>query len=133
MPRHRTPLAKAVLTGADRKNPQRYRDRSGPALSGRPIGQAPAYLSPLARAAWRRFTAELPWLVHEDRAALELACELRGRLADTGQHVTAALLGAYRGALVSLGATPVDRAKIHHGGHEEQSDPFAAFTRSFRS
>lgn len=133
MPRHRTPLAKAALTGADRKNPQRYRDRSGPELSGRPIGQAPDYLSPSARAAWRRFTAELPWLVHEDRAALELACELRGRLADSGQQITAALLGAYRGALVSLGATPVDRAKVSRGRKEERDDPFAAFTRGIQA
>lgn len=133
MPRARTPLAKAILTGADRKNPQRYRGRTGPVLSGRTIGRAPTYLSGAARTAWCEFAAELPWLVHEDRPILELACELRGRLADSGGEVTAAMLGAYRSALVSLGATPVDRNKISYGHEEELNDPFAEFTRSIHA
>ncbi|MDT6940722.1 hypothetical protein RI570_11245 [Brucella pseudogrignonensis] len=37
MPRPQTPLAKAALTGADKKDPQRYRDRSNPKASGRGI------------------------------------------------------------------------------------------------
>lgn len=130
MSRARTPLAKAILTGADRKNPQRYRGRSGPVLSGRSIGRAPTYLSGAARTAWREFAAELPWLVHEDRPILELACELRGRLADSGGEVTAAMLGAYRSALVSLGATPVDRSRVATDAKTDGEDPFAEFERA---
>ena len=130
MPRARTPLAKAILTGADRKNPQRYRGRSGPVLNGRSIGQAPTYLSGAARTAWREFAAELPWLVHEDRPIVELACELRGRLADSGGEVTAAMLGAYRSALISLGATPIDRARVAIGADDNGDDPFATFDRA---
>lgn len=76
---------------------------------------------------WRAFAAELPWLVFEDRAILELAAELRGRVASDGGDATAALLGAYRGALVSLAATPVDRGRVTPAAEGAPGDPFVAF------
>ncbi len=125
MPRPRTPLAKARLTGAAAKHPERYRARSEPASSGRGIGKPPAYLPESARKAWATFADELPWLTFEDRAALEAASLMRGRIADDPAGVTAALFGQYRLALASLGGTPVDRTKITQPAPDDDSDPFA--------
>ena len=125
MPRPRTPLAKAKLTGAGQKNPQRFKARSEPSLSGRGIGEPPAYLPQAARTAWATFADELPWLTHEDRAALEGAALMRGRIVDDPESVTAALFGQYRLALAALGATPVDRSKVsHHLADDDGDDPF---------
>ena len=125
MPRPRTPLAKAKLTGAAEKHPERYRARSEPAASGRGIGKPPAYLPESARKAWATFADELPWLQHEDRAALEAASLMRGRIADDPTGVTAALFGQYRLSLASLGATPVDRSKVAQPAPDDDADPFA--------
>ena len=129
MARPRTPIAKAKLTGAAAKNPQRYRDRAGPALSGRPVGGPPEYLKTDAAASWRLFADELPWLIHEDRAALEAASLARAALqaaARKDEAVSAAFIGAYRGMLSALGATPTDRSKIP-AVTDDEDDPFAIF------
>lgn len=128
MSRHRTPLSKARLTGADRKNPQRYRDRAEPTLSSRPLGDAPSYLPPRARAAWRAFEAELGWLAHEDRPIIEVAATLRAKIAESGPATTTAMLAAYKGTLASLGATPTDRSRICAHRAEPEDNPFAAFS-----
>ena len=125
MPRPRTPLAKAKLTGAAEKHPERYKARSEPAASGRGIGKPPAYLPEPARKAWQTFADELPWLQHEDRAALEAASLMRGRITDDPAGVTAALFGQYRLSLASLGATPVDRSKVAQPAPDDADDPFA--------
>ena len=125
MPRPRTPLAKAKLTGADRQNPKRFASRGDPAASGRDIGGAPAYLPASAQRAWATFTDELPWLQHEDRAALEIAATMRARIHDDPANVPAALFGQYRLALSALGATPVDRSKVNHTPpDDDDADPF---------
>ena len=125
MPRPRTPLAKARLTGAAAKHPERYKARSEPASSGRGIGKPPAYLPASACNAWATFADELPWLTFEDRAALEAASLMRGRIADDPAGATAALFGQYRLALASLGATPVDRSKVAQPAPDDADDPFA--------
>ena len=125
MPRPRTPLAKARLTGAAAKHPERYKARSEPASSGRDIGKPPAYLPASACKAWATFAEELPWLQHEDRAALEAASLMRGRIMDSPADATAALFGQYRLSLASLGATPVDRSKVAQPAPDDDADPFA--------
>lgn len=125
MPRPRTPISKARLTGAAEKDPARFRARSEPATSGRGIGRPPAYLPASARKAWATFTDELSWLTYEDRAALEAASLMRGRITDDPAGATAALFGQYRLALASLGATPVDRSKVAQPAPDDADDPFA--------
>ena len=127
MPRPRTPLAKARLTGADRKNPSRFTARNEPAPSRRDIGRPPAYLPASAKKAWATFTDELPWLTFEDRAALEVASLIRGRIADDADTITAALFGQYRLALAAMGATPVDRSKVAHPAPDAGGDEFERF------
>lgn len=128
MPRPRNPLAKAVLTGADRKDPQRYRGRAEPAASGRPLGPPPGYLPATAMEAWATFADELGLLVHEDRAALEVASLTRARIMAGGtDDLPAAFFAAYRSTLAALGATPTDRSRVHRPQEGDEHDPFASF------
>lgn len=128
MPRPQTPLAKAALTGADKKDPQRFRSRSEPKASGRPLGKPPVYLPPTAKKAWATFADELPWLTFEDRGAVEIVCLMRAQIMDgLTADLPASFFGNYRMALSSLGATPVDRTKVYQPPQDEEDDPFADF------
>ena len=128
MPRPQTPLAKAALTGADKKDPQRFRNRSAPKASGRSLGKPPAYLPPTAKKAWATFADELSWLTFEDRGAVEIVCLMRAQIMDgLTAELPASFFGNYRMALSSLGATPVDRTKVYQPPQDEEDDPFAAF------
>ena len=127
MARPRTPLAKARLTGADRKDPGRYRSRAEPAASGRALGAPPGYLPVTAKRAWATFADELGWLVHEDRAAVEVASLMRARVMAGGtDDLPAAFWAAYRSTLAALGATPTDRSRVHQPQEEDEHDPFAS-------
>lgn len=130
MPRPRQPLAKARLTGADRKHPERFRARAEPAASGQRVGSPPAYLNADAKAAWKELVRDLGWLSREDRHAVEVAALSVSALRMTvkaGEAPTAALISASRQALAALGATPADRSKIHVTDDGDQDDPFAKF------
>lgn len=128
MARPQTPLAKAALTGADKKDPQRYRDRKEPKTSGRNLGKPPAYLPVTAKKAWATFADELPWLTYEDRGAVEIVSLMRAQIMDgLPADMPASFFGNYRMALSSLGATPVDRSKVYQAPEEQEDDPFAAF------
>lgn len=129
MPRPQTPLAKAALTGADKNHPERFRARKQPELSGNGPGKPPSYLPAKAKTAWSTFVKELGWLVQEDRPLLEAAALARARIMSGDPDLPASFFGNYRMMLSSLGATPVDRAKVSQGGEDEPDDPFAAFDR----
>jgi len=125
MPRPQTPLAKAALTGADKKDPQRFRNRSKPKLTGRGVGSPPDYLPDTAKVAWETFKDELPWLTHEDRGAVEIVSLMRAYIMDGNTaDLPASFFGNYRMALSSLGATPVDRGKVFQGAQDDEEDPF---------
>lgn len=131
MARPRTPTAKAALTGADKINPGRFKPRSEPRASGRDLGQPPDYLPDTARKAWATFADELPWLTYEDRGAVEIVALMRAHIMDgLTADLPASFFGNYRMALSSLGATPVDRTKVHQPTREEEDDPFAGFGRA---
>ena len=124
MARMKNPLAKARLTGADRKDPQRYRHRSEPDGGG-PIGDPPSYLTADAKKVWKLFVLELPWLKRSDRAALEAISTLRARIMMGGEPPTAAMIRELRASLSSLGATPVSRQNVAHRPDDHMPDPFA--------
>lgn len=126
MGRHRTPLAKAKLTGADRKHPDRYRGRSEPDGGG-PVGAPPSYLDADAKRFWRIFTGELPWLQKSDRAILASASILRAQVIAASNGATGALVREYRSTLACLGATPTGRQRISMPSEPDQNDPWAAF------
>lgn len=79
MARHRTPLAKAVVSGATINHPERFRNRRAP-KGMRPLGEPYANMTEAERVYWSDFAADLPWLHAGHRVLLRLACHLAARL-----------------------------------------------------
>lgn len=130
MPRQQTPLARAKLTGADAKNPQRFRNRSDPTTSKAPVGNPPAYLAKEAKAVWRDLACNLGWLVKEDRFALESACLAIAQVRTmhrAGDPITGAMFAAMNVAIGKLGASPTDRSKVFQEPDDDDDDEFAQF------
>lgn len=125
MPRPKTPIAKAKLTGAYDKHPERYRGRNEPQGLGE-LGDPPEYLSEPEKAAWIAFADELPWLVVSDRALLESACKLRALIRQP-DDVTAALMRELRLHVSALGGCPTNRSNISMPEEQSGDNPFNKF------
>lgn len=122
--RPRSPLAAAKATGADAKNPQRYRERTEPKVA--PIGAAPRHLPPEVKAQWDCLVSEIPWLGASDRTILESAARLRAL--QVAGELPASLYGELRQTLNALGATPAARSKVAAPKDDDgQPDPAAEF------
>ena len=124
MPNHRTPLAKAEVSGADTKHPGRFKDRKSPKRV-RPIGEPYARMTEAQRVCWEEFKSELPWLNSGHRTILRMACILAARM-DTDPEFGVQATQALSSILSKLGATPVDETKVNHGDEEEE-DPADEF------
>lgn len=125
MARRKTPLAKAALTGALNKHPERYKGINEPTGMGE-LGGPPDYLSEAEKAVWAIFADELPWLVSSDRALLESACRLRAGV-QAGTDVTAAHIRELRMHLTALGATPTSRHGVQSPQDPDEDDPWTQF------
>jgi hypothetical protein len=90
-----------------------------------PLGEPSPHLTPMQRAAWFSFAAEIPWLAESDRSILELACHVRGRLM-AGEDLNAPLLTVLRQTLSAWGATPADRSRIS-AAKKPDDDPASIF------
>jgi hypothetical protein len=119
----RKSLAHLKAMGADIANPHRFTSRAEPKVI--PLGEPSPHLGANGRVAWFAFKSELPWLGESDRAIMEVACHVRGRLID-GADMTAAELTLLRQTLSTLGATPADRSRITTA-EEQTQDPLADF------
>jgi len=130
MPTPPNSLAKARLTGADKQNPQRYRNRSEPNSSGQPVGDPHAYMTKTSKDVWRDLAGNLGWLECEDRLALEVASVAIGQIRDlvnANELVPSSLLSAANTAVGKLGATPTDRQKVMIPAKETEYNPFDQF------
>jgi phage terminase small subunit len=133
MPNHRTPLAKAKLTGTDKKHPDRFGDRTEPELSGDKLGPAPEWFDAVSQQVWHEFAQDIPWLVREDRAAVTTAVLAQAQIriaVAVGAPIKSAMLMAANTALAKLGATPVDRTKVHQPKEPDvgdENDPWSKF------
>jgi hypothetical protein len=120
----RDPAAKFKAKGSHLKNPARYKNRVEPATL--PLGEPSPHLNASSRVAWFAFASEIPWLAESDRAILEVACQVRGKLM-AGEDLNAPLLTVLRQCLSSLGATPADRSRIMAAEEKDADDPTAVF------
>lgn len=123
MAANRIPALKAQVSGAAIKNAGRFKDRKHP--DARPIGEPFARMNDLQREAWDQFRDELPWLNNSHRALLEVAANIRARLA-CGDEVGINVLQTYSAILSKLAATPVDETKVSYGD-ESDDDPSDKF------
>jgi hypothetical protein len=121
MPAHRLPAVKAKITGAAARSPGRHAGRADPKV--KPIGAAPAHLSPHGKTAWALFVCELPWLVASDAAMLEVASMVRGEML-AGDLPGVTKLSMYQSVLGKLGASPTDRTKVTMPDDDEKEDEF---------
>lgn len=122
MPRPRLTQHQAAVTGADRKDPQRFKNRATPTTQ--PLGEPPERLSEPVRAAWLDLAADLPWLARSDRKMLELTAQLS--VMAQAPDAPVSVFAQMRLCLSSLAATPVDRSKIAVADDDDK-DPLAEF------
>ena len=124
MANHRTPTEKANATGAAKNHPARFRGRAAP--PNKRLGRPSRHLSGNAVVAWEAFLAEIPWLMEGDRAVVEMAAIMRGKLLD-GEDIGVTAIGLYRQMIKDMGGTPVDRTRITAPDEGDQGDPAAAY------
>jgi hypothetical protein len=122
MARNRTPNAKAAVSGAALKNPQRYRDRTVHHLGG--IGEPFEKMTPYQVEAWHELRRDLPWLRVNHRQIVHLACVLIAQMRESELGVAG--MHALSSILSKLGATPVDESRVRAGGDDE-GDPADRF------
>lgn len=117
----RQPVAKAKMTGAAAKNPGRHAERSQPSVAG--LGKPSPFLDAHGKQAWEGFKRELPWLAESDRAMVEIAAHVRGRLL-AGEDVGVTALSMLQSVLSKMGASPADRSKVMVPDDEAEEDEF---------
>jgi hypothetical protein len=123
MPRRRMPKEQAEATGAAKRNPGRFANRSTPV--GDPLGEASGWMSKEQAAVWERFRAEFSWLQESDRCLVEIATFLRAKVL-AGEDIGAAGLAQLRLCVSSMGGTPGDRARLTLA-EEREPDPIDRF------
>lgn len=123
MPNPRTPAAKARVSGAAVAQPGRHKKRSEPKVSG--LGPPSPFLDAFGVKAWEGFRRELPWLAESDRALVEIASSVRGRLL-AGEDVGITALSMLQSILSKMGASPADRTKVSVSD-EDEGDPTDAY------
>jgi hypothetical protein len=124
MARPRTPRAKAADEASDKKNPQRFKNRTDAKADG-PLGNPPAWLKDTpelkAKAAWKLFEKELPWLNQSHRTLVGMAANIQGRIM-AGQEVGVQAMNLLRQMLGQMGATPADASKVATGDDGDEKD-----------
>lgn len=126
MPTPRLPAAKAQVSGAAAKNPQRYRDKKPPKRT-RPLGEPYATMTDAQKAAWADIAKEAYWLHSGHRVLLRLASYHAARL-HSGEELGIQASSLLCTLLSKLGMTPVDETKVNHAGDEDE-DGDDIFTR----
>ena len=110
MPAPRLPVEKAAITGADKKNPGRFKDRKKPRYT-QPLGEPYARMSDTEKAVWAEVKAEIPWLNSSHRRVVRLVCRYEVAL-DEAPKLNAQLGAGLLQLLKTLGATPTEETKI---------------------
>lgn len=144
MARPRKSRRELELTGAIKKNPQRFRDRFANRKSHGQIGAPPKWMSVEEKRAWREFVRIAPpdSLTVADRIALGDMCRIWARYVEFGENlggkskgVPARSMTRLKDYLARFGMTPLDRTKLHlpkpvsEGNEFEDLDksPYAEF------
>lgn len=129
MPRPRTPLAKARLTGRDKVNPARFTGRNEPLVNDN-LGYAPDWLvdtdTTKPREAWEHLRSSIPWLNSSHRGITAIAATVMGRMI-AGQEVGTQSMNVLRQCLGSMGATPADAGRVGLPDAPGEPDPADEF------
>lgn len=123
MPAHRKHLDVHVMSGATRKNPQRFGDRKQAPQPIADLGKPPKHLTDDEKKAWKEIAKQVPpgVLGNTDRIAVEIAARLLVRFR-TGLLLKASEVSCLVSLLARFGMTPADRNKIETGANNEPDD-----------
>jgi len=118
---HPLPMSIAKLTGADRKNPQRYRDRKQSITCAEVLGPPPERLTPEAQGIWLEVQSIMVEgvITRMDLMSMEAFCELMAEFRQDPRGFNGAKYGRLITFFSLFGMTPVDRQKIR----AEKSEP----------
>lgn len=139
MSRARKPTALLELTGALRKDPQRYRDRANEPRPDTSIGEPPADFirtdSSLAARhlrIWHEFIAEAPpgVLTGCDRKILANACRIQAAI-EYGK-ATPAMFNQLRVYLNDMGMTPAGRSRVSGARQKPEEDEWEELASEIR-
>lgn len=129
MPRPRTPLAKARVTGRDKVNPARFAGRNEPLIDD-DLGDAPNWLvdtdTTKPREAWEQLRTSIPWLNSSHRGIVSIAATVMGRMI-ARQEVGTHSLNLLRQCLGQMGGTPADAGRISLPEAPGEPDPADEF------
>ena len=124
MAKPRNPLGKAKIEGRDKVHAGRYKNRTDAKADG-PLGNPPAWLKDTpeikAKAAWKLFEKELPWLNQSHRTLVGMAANIQGRIM-AGQEVGVQAMNLLRQMLGQMGATPADASKVTTADDGDEKD-----------
>ena len=124
MPKPRLPQDKAIVSGANLKDPGRFKDRKKPGRT-RPVGEPYATMTGEQVVHWYEFKNDLPWLNSSHRQLLRVACILSARADNPECGIQA--LQALSTILSKLGATPTDETKVSYDPDDSGEDPADEF------
>lgn len=112
MGRHKLTNTQARLTGADKKNPNRY--KTVDPIVDFNIGQPPKYMSPDEKAAWKEIIDSIPEgaAAKSDRIMIEVASCLLAQMRSKGSEFASSRQNTLISCLSKFGLTPVDRQKL---------------------
>jgi len=124
MAKPRNPLGKAKVEGRDKVHAGRYKNRIDAKADG-PLGNPPAWLKDTpevkAKAAWKLFEKELPWLNQSHRTLVGMAANIQGRIM-AGEDVGVQKMNLLRQMLGQMGATPADASKVATADDGDEKD-----------
>jgi hypothetical protein len=123
MPAHRKHLDVHVMSGATKKNPQRFTDRKRAPQPIAELGKPPKHLTADEKKAWKEIEKQVPpgVLGNTDRIAVEIAAKLLVRFR-TGLLLKASEVSCLVSLLARFGMTPADRNKIETGPTQEPDE-----------
>lgn len=115
--RPRTPTAILKLRGADKKDPQRYRDRANEPRPDKPLGTCPRWFGEWQKdvsRAWKFISDACPEgvLTEMDRPAMVQLAALYAEFLGNPRDFPAPKHARLHALLCSMGMTPVDRSKV---------------------
>lgn len=128
MSKHKMPRELAELKGADKKNPQRYRNLVP--KSAYDIGEPPAMMTDKQKAIWYEICdSAIPGtLTSAERIPLELAACLLDEFRQYPLECATSRIAMLVGILSRFGMTPVDRQKLNIPGQKQiEANEFEAF------
>jgi len=124
MPRKRTPIEKAKVTGQADRRPGRYGSRREPRSA--PLGSAPAWMNAGQRKAWDSLKASWFYLTEKDRHHVMIGAVILAEIVEKHGDVSVSKLNQFRMICAACGGNPADGSKVNFPD-EQDNDPAAKY------